>query len=70
MAEIDQEALDKLRSRIGIIRKPNPNRWHRMGSRDAFRHFAWGIGDDNPLWLEPDYARSVGYPDVIASPTM
>jgi len=25
-------------------------------TRDAIRHYAHGIGDDNPLWCEPEYA--------------
>jgi acyl dehydratase len=69
MAAITPDALERLRSRIGVVRPPNPNRWSRTSSRDLFRHFAWGIGDDNPLWSDPDHARSVGFPDVIAPPT-
>jgi acyl dehydratase len=69
MAGITPEALERLRSRIGIPRAANPNRWNRVASRDAFRHFAWGTGDDNPLWLDPEYARSVGFEDAVAPPT-
>lgn len=32
---------------------------------DAVRKYCWGIGDDNPLWLDQDYARATEY----AAPT-
>ena len=37
--------------------------------RGQIRRFAEAIGDDNPLWLDRDYARAQGYDDVIAPPT-
>ena len=37
--------------------------------RGQIRRFAEAIGDDNPLWLDPDYARSKGYANVIAPPS-
>ena len=33
------------------------------------RVFAEGVGDLHPLYLDPEYARQAGYPDVIAPPT-
>jgi acyl dehydratase len=38
--------------------------------RAAFRYFARAIGDDNPLYVDADYARSAGYRDVIAPLTL
>ena len=29
--------------------------WNTHASGDAIYHFARGIGDDNPLYLDPDY---------------
>ena len=37
--------------------------------RAAIRYFALAIGDDNPLYTNPEYARANGYDDVIAPPT-
>ena len=37
--------------------------------RGAIRRFAEAIGDTNPLWVDPDFARAQGYEDVIAPPT-
>lgn len=37
--------------------------------RAAFRYFALAVGDLNPLFTDPEYARAHGYQDVIAPPT-
>lgn len=37
--------------------------------RAAIRYFALAIGDDNPLYTDPAFARAHGYEDVIAPPT-
>lgn len=49
-----------------VISRSKP--WVRDISRDAVRHFAWGIGDNNPLWLDPKYAAHSRWGDVIAPP--
>ena len=36
----------------------------------AFRYFALAVGDDNPLYSDAEFAASVGYPSVIAPPTL
>src|SRR5690606_5136592 len=38
-------------------------------TKDAIKHWAWGIGDDNPMWLDPDYAARGPYGCIIAPPT-
>ncbi|MGI8870681.1 MAG: FAS1-like dehydratase domain-containing protein [Mycobacteriales bacterium] len=38
-------------------------------SREKIREFADAIGDADPAYREPDAARALGYPDVIAPPT-
>jgi acyl dehydratase len=35
---------------------------------DSIRHYAYGIGDDNPLWTDPDYAVKTRYGGIIAPP--
>ena len=27
--------------------------WNTVATADAIRHFAYGISDENPLWLDP-----------------
>ena len=42
--------------------------WNTLASADAIRHFAYGISDDNPLWLDPDYAAKSPFGQRIAPP--
>ncbi|GAA1915907.1 MaoC family dehydratase N-terminal domain-containing protein [Streptomyces sodiiphilus] len=37
--------------------------------REKIREFAEAIGDANPAYTDPDAARELGHPDVIAPPT-
>ena len=61
--------LDALRQRIGVKISRDPEPWCYEATRDNIRHFAHGIGDDNPLWCDPDYARQTGYGDLLALPS-
>jgi len=38
-------------------------------SREHIRRFADAIGDPNPAYRDPEAARELGHPDVIAPPT-
>jgi acyl dehydratase len=37
--------------------------------REKIREFAEAVGDANPAYSDPDAAKSLGHPDVIAPPT-
>jgi acyl dehydratase len=37
--------------------------------REKIREFADAIGDDNPAYRDPEAAKALGHPDVIAPPT-
>ncbi|MFH8789687.1 MaoC family dehydratase N-terminal domain-containing protein [Streptomyces roseoverticillatus] len=37
--------------------------------REKIREFAEAIGDTNPAYTDPDAAKALGHPDVIAPPT-
>jgi len=66
---ITDAALDDLRRRIGVRITDTLEPWCYEATRDNIRHYAHGIGDDNPLWCDPDYARTTRYGDVIAPPS-
>ena len=52
---ITDEALAALRRRIGQpVRRPEP--YIETATRDAVRHWAAGIGDRNPFWLDAGVA--------------
>ncbi len=66
---ITDEALDDLRSRIGQKIEKTLEPWCHESTRDNIRHYAHGIGDDNPLWCDPEYGKTTQYGDVIALPS-
>ncbi len=43
--------------------------WNHEASWDAVRHYALGLGDDNPLFCDPDYAEATPYGTLLAPPT-
>ena len=42
--------------------------WNNRVTEDAIRHFAYGTGDDNPLWLDKNYAINSDYGSRLAPP--
>ena len=51
--------------KIGATAEP----WCYEATRDNIRHYAHGIGDDNPLWCDPDYAAKTTYGGIVALPS-
>jgi acyl dehydratase len=67
---ITDEAIERLRSRIGVA-EPHPQPAHyRRPDVDAFRHVANAYGDDNPLFTDPDYAAGTRWQGPIAPPPL
>jgi acyl dehydratase len=67
---ITDEAIARLRDRIGIA-EPHPMPPHyELPSIDAFRHVAEAYGDDNPLWRDPDHAAASVWSEPIAPPPL
>lgn len=64
---LTDEAIERSRKRIGI-----PQRRHLPHNlevtADGTRHFAFGYGDDNPLWCDPDYGVTTRWAGLIAPP--
>jgi acyl dehydratase len=67
-ASISEASVADLRAMIG-----EPVRRGRAHittlTADAIRHYAYGIGDRNPLWTDAEYAASAGRP-LLAPPSM
>ena len=42
--------------------------WNTTVTADSIRHFALGISDDNPLWLDREYASRSRYGRLTAPP--
>jgi acyl dehydratase len=51
---------------VGRTYPPTPP--YEVG-REKIREFAEAIGDANPAYRDPEAARALGHPDVIAPPT-
>lgn len=66
---ITDQSLDDLRQRIGVKIGRTLEPWCYEVTRDNIRHYAHGIGDDNPLWCDPEYAATTSYGDIIAPPS-
>ncbi|MDZ5460724.1 FAS1-like dehydratase domain-containing protein [Azohydromonas lata] len=67
--KITEQGLDDLRQRIGVKIGATAEPWCYEATRDNIRHYAHGIGDDNPLWCDPDYAAKTQHGGVIALPS-
>lgn len=68
--DITDEAVERLRARIGVP-EPHPQPpHHTRPGLDAFRHVAHAYGDDNPLWCDPDHGAATRWGGPIASPAL
>ncbi len=67
--KITEQGLDDLRKRIGVPIENTLEPWNYEATRDAIRHYAHGIGDDNRLWCDPDYAAKTKYGSIVALPS-
>ena len=68
-AVITPEMVERARSRIGERWLPRQDPYHNtQASRDTIRHFCNGIGDTNPLYRSPKYAKNTRYGRVLAPP--
>jgi acyl dehydratase len=66
---ITDAGLADLRSRIGVPITDTLEPYCHEASRDCIRHYAHGIGDDNPLWCDPDYAAGTKFGTLVAPPS-
>ena len=67
--KITPQGLDDLRQRIGVKIGATAEPWCYEATRDNIRHYAHGIGDDNPLWCDPEYGAKTKYGGMIALPS-
>jgi acyl dehydratase len=67
--KITEAGVEDLRRRIGVKIGKTVEPWCYEATRDNIRHYAHGIGDDNPLWCDPDYAATTKHGGIIALPS-
>lgn len=67
---ITDEAVDKLRARIGKpVERVTPPFYTEINV-DAARQYAWAIGDDNPLWHDPEHGFRSRWGAHLAPPSI
>ena len=65
---LTDEGIARLRQRIGIrTKRPNPPH-NFVVTWDGTRHFAFGYGDDNPLWCDEEYGKQTRWGELIGPP--
>jgi acyl dehydratase len=65
---LTEEGIARLRRRVGVqYNKPTPPHNYEV-TWDGTRHFAYGYGDENPLWGDRDYGKSTRWGGLIAPP--
>lgn len=67
--KLSDSSVAELRTEIGkeIVGRPG---FIREATEDSIRHFADGIGDQNPLWLDPEYCQKTRFKQLLAPPTI
>ncbi len=66
---ITDEGLAALRRLIGQPVEDSLEPWVTEATRDSIRHWAHGIGDDNPLWCDEAYAKASRHGRLVAPPS-
>ncbi|MBV9995373.1 MAG: MaoC family dehydratase N-terminal domain-containing protein [Caulobacteraceae bacterium] len=67
MEKFTPEKLARMRRRIGIPARPTTvEPFNRVSSEDTIRHYVNGGGDDNPLFCDPEQAKTTRWGGVIA----
>lgn len=66
---ITDDGLNALKRRLGVEIVGSLEPWCHEATRDNIRHYAHGIGDDNPLWSDPDYAANSRFGGITALPS-
>ena len=73
MSILSKSRLDEFerefKANIGTETDLNPQRFLVEATRDNIKNFAEAVGDNNPLWINEEYARKSRFGGVIAPPT-
>jgi acyl dehydratase len=64
------EELARLRAKIGKRVEIKEPPYLTEVTRDAVRHWAWALGDRNPLYLDEAYAKASQHGSILCPPSM
>ncbi|MEY2569812.1 MAG: hypothetical protein QOE63_162 [Acidimicrobiaceae bacterium] len=63
------EGIERFREKVGVDWPYSRwTTWNEEATRDGIRHYAYGFGDDNPLYCDPEHAAGSRWGGVIAPP--
>ena len=66
---IDERSIAEAHDLIGVPLRRDRMQWNEFATADAIRQFADGVGDDNPLWRDREYAATAGLDQPLAPPS-
>lgn len=66
---ITDEMIENMRARIGTVLRIDNGINNEEATRISVVRFVDGIGDDNPIWTDADYAKSTFTGEPIAPPS-
>jgi acyl dehydratase len=66
---ITDEDIARSKAQIGIPVNQRDEAWNKLPQADTISHFAFGCGDDNPLFHDPGYGAKTRWHGQIAPPT-
>lgn len=64
--EISEHDIERQRKLIGVWEPMKQAEYVQTASEDSIRNWAYGCGDDNPLFTDPAYAKKTRWGGVIA----
>jgi acyl dehydratase len=64
--EILDSDIERQRQLIGVWEPQKTAEYVQTASHDSIRNWAYGCGDDNPLFTDPNYAKKTRWGGVIA----
>lgn len=67
---IKEEDIERARLLVGLDAPHSRREFYTTATPDAIRNFARGYGDDNPLFVDPEYGPTTRWGGQIAPPMM
>ena len=66
---LNSAGIEKFREKVGLDWPYTRwTAWNEEATLDGIRHYAYGFGDDNPLWCDPEYASTTRWGGIVAPP--
>ena len=69
LGAMNDAAIADARTLMNVPLRRDRMMWVEAATRDAVRQFAQGVGDDNPLWINPDHAAATRWATLLAPPS-